>query len=170
MSHLRFWRWFEEVAVPTPNDGSVQDMKFITWGGVGNLPTVAEGAAYTELTVDDEKETAAFDKKGGYVGITLEMIRNSAIVQIQAVPRALATSAVRTRSAAVSAIFTANAGVGPTLATDATALFHANHSNIGTTALSQAEWRVIRAECFEHAEVNSSKSLAVFPKILPCSC
>ena len=104
-------------------------MKFITWGGIGNLPTVSEGAAYTELTVDDEKETAAFAKKGGYVGITLEMIRNSAIVQIQAVPRALATAAVRTRSAAVSAIFTVNSGVGPTMSTDSTALFHADHDS-----------------------------------------
>jgi hypothetical protein len=55
MSHLQFWRWFEQIAMPIPNDGSVQTMKFITWGGVGNLPTVSEGAAYTELTVDDEK-------------------------------------------------------------------------------------------------------------------
>ncbi len=164
MSHLHFWRWYEQVAMPIPNDGSVQDMKFITWGGINNLPTVSEGAAYTELTVDDEKETASFNKKGGYVGITLEMIRNSAIVQIQAVPRALATAAVRTRSAAISEIFTANAGVGPTLDTDSTALFHADHDNIGAVALSQAEWRVIRAECFAHQEVNSGKSLAVFPK------
>jgi hypothetical protein len=167
-SRLAFWRWFEKITYPIPNDGSVHSMKLITFGGVGNLPTVAEGAAYTELTVDDVKETATFYKKGGYVGITLEMIRNSAIVEIQAVPKALANAAVRTRSAAVSALFTSNSGVGPTLAQDSTALFHANHSNVATTALGtdNTAWRAARAECFQHTEVNSSKVLGVFPKFL----
>ena len=168
MSRLDFWRWYERVAMPIPNDGSVQSMKLITYGGIGNLPTVAEGAAYTELTVDDVKETASFTKKGGYVGITMEMIRNSQIVQIQAVPRALATAAVRTRSAAISAIFTSNSGVGPTLAQDSVALFHADHSNVATTAIGTdaTAWNAARAECFEHAEVNSGKSLAVFPRYI----
>jgi hypothetical protein len=168
MSRLDFWRWFERVAMPIPNDGSVQSMKLITYGGIGNLPTVTEGAAYTELTVDDVKETASFTKKGGYVGITIEMIRNSQIVEIQAVPRALATAAVRTRSAAVSTIFTSNSGVGPTLAQDSTALFHADHSNIATTALGTdaTAWNAARAECFEHTEVHSGKSLAVFPRYI----
>jgi hypothetical protein len=167
-SRLRFWRWYEQITYVIPNDGSVQDMKLITFGGVGNLPTVAEGAAYTELTVDDVKETAAFYKKGGYVGITLEMIRNSSIVEIQAVPKALAVAAVRTRSAAVSSIFTSNSGVGPTLAQDSTALFHASHNNIAATALGtdNSAWRAARKECFGHTEVNSSKPLAIFPKYL----
>ena len=168
MSRLDFWRWYERIALPIPNDGTVQSMKLITYGGIGNLPTVSEGAAYTELTVDDVKETASFTKKGGYVGITMEMIRNSQIVQIQAVPRALATAAVRTRSAAVSAIFTANSGVGPTLDQDSKALFHADHGNVATTALGTdlTAWKAARAECFEHSEVNSGKSLAVFPRFL----
>ncbi len=168
MSRLDFWRWYERITFPIPNDGSVQAMKLITYGGVGNLPTVAEGAAYTELTVDDVKEEASFTKKGGYVGVTMEMIRNSQIVQIQAVPRALATAAVRTRSAAISNIFTSNSGVGPTLAQDSTALFHANHNNVQTTALGSdlTAWSAARAECFEHTEVNSGKALAVFPRYL----
>ena len=167
-SKLRFWRWYENITYVIPNDGSVQDMKLITFGGVGNLPTVSEGAAYTELTVDDTKEVAAFYKKGGYVGITLEMIRNSAIVEIQAVPKALAVAAVRTRSAAVSNIFTSNSGVGPTLDQDSTALFHTDHSNVATTALGSdnTAWRAARKECFGHTEVNSDKALAVFPKFL----
>ena len=168
LSRLDFWRWYERIAMPIPNDGSVQSMKLITYGGVGNLPTVAEGAAYTELTVDDVKETASFAKKGGYVGITMEMIRNSQIVQMQAVPRALAVAAVRTRSAAISALFTSNSGVGPTLAQDSIALFHASHSNVATTALGTdaTAWKAARAECFEHTEVHSGKSLAVFPRFI----
>ena len=87
-------------------------------------------------------------------------------MQLQAVPRALAVAAVRTRSAAVSALFTANSGVGPTLATDSKALFHADHNNVATTAFDQAAWRAARAECFAHAEVHSGLKLAAFPKYL----
>jgi hypothetical protein len=53
-----------------------------------DLPTVSQGAAYTQLMVDDVTETAALSKKGGCVGITLEMIRSSDIRRIQAVPKA----------------------------------------------------------------------------------
>jgi hypothetical protein len=163
-SHMQFWRWYEAIAYVTPNDGTVQAMKFITFGGAGNLPTVAEGGAYTELSVDDEKETAAFVKKGGYVGITLEMIRNSNLLELQGVPRALATAAVRTRSAAISALFTDNSGIGPTLATDSKALFHADHNNVATAALDVTGWRAARAECFQHTEVSSGKAIGLFPK------
>ncbi len=163
-SALSHWRWYEQIAVPTPNDGSVQAMQWTTVGGIGNLPTVAEKGAYTELSTDDAAESASFVKKGGYVGITLEMIRNSDIMKLQAIPRGLATAALRTRSATISAIFTSNSGVGPTLGQDSTALFHTNHSNVATTAFSSAAWRAARLEAFKHTEVNSSKALAVFPK------
>ena len=168
LSHLQFWRWYERLAVPVSNDGSVHDMKLITLGGIGDLPPVTEGAAYTELTVDDVQETAPFTKKGGYVGITLEMIRNSAIREIQAIPKALAIAAVRTRSAAVASLFTANSGVGPTLSQDSKALFHADHNNLATTAFGTdaAAWRAARVECFNHVELHSGKKLAVYPKFL----
>jgi len=163
-SHLAHWRWYERVAYATPNDGSVQDMRWTTVGGIQNLPTVAEKAAYTELDMDDVAEANSFVKQGGYVGISIEMIRNSDILRIQAAPRALAAAAVRTRSATISAIFTANSGVGPTLDQDSTALFHASHSNVDTTAFSEAAWRAARTEAFSHTEIESGKALAVFPR------
>jgi hypothetical protein len=163
-SNLAMWRWYERVVWVAPNDGSLHDMQWITFGGIGNLPTVADGAAYTELTVDDAKEADPWVTKGGYVGISRKMIKNSDIARIQAVPVALATACVRTRSAAVSDIFTSNSGVGPTLDQDSTALFHTNHSNLGTTAFAQAEWRVVRTAIFKHTDVNSAKRLGYFPK------
>jgi hypothetical protein len=73
---------------------------------------------------------------------------------------------VRTRSAAVSALFTLNAGVGPTLAQDNKALFHNDHDNLATTAFGTdaTAWRAARAECYRHKEVGSEKALAVFPR------
>jgi hypothetical protein len=63
-------------------------MAWTSFGGVSTLPIVTEGGAYDELTVDDVKEGDSFVKYGGYVGITREMIKNSDIQRIQAVPRA----------------------------------------------------------------------------------
>lgn len=169
MANLTAWRWYEWVTDVAANDGSLHAMQWITVGGIGNLPTVAEGASYTELVVDDAKESSSFTKYGGYVGITREVLKNSDIARLQAIPRALANAAVRSRSAAVSAIFTANAGVGPTLAQDSTALFEASsHKNLLTTALGTdaTAWRAARAECFQHTELNSAKPLGIFPRYL----
>jgi hypothetical protein len=165
---LDHYRWYERVTDVAPNDGRLHDMKWITLGGIGNLPAVNEGAAYTELSVADAQETASFVKRGGYVGITREMIKNGDIMQLQAIPRALAAAAVRTRSAAVSAIFTANGGVGPTLGQDSKALFHLDHSNLATTALGAdaTAWRAARAECFQQTELGSGKPLGIFPRFL----
>jgi hypothetical protein len=165
---LDHYRWYERIASVEPNDGRLHAMKWITLGGIGNLPTVSEGGAYTELSVADVTETASFVKRGGYVGITREMIKNSDIMQLQAIPRALAVAALRTRSAAVAALFTASSGIGPTLSQDSKALFHADHSNLATTALGTdaTAWRAARKECFKHAEVNSGKVLGIFPRFL----
>jgi hypothetical protein len=165
---LDHYRWFERIVSVEPNDGSLQAMKWITLGGIANLPSVSEGAAYTELSVSDVKETAGFVKRGGYVGITREMIKNSDIMQLQAIPRALAAAALRTRSAAVAGLFTQSGGVGPTLAQDSKALFHLDHGNLATTALGTdaTAWRAARSECFQVAEVGSGKPLGIFPRYL----
>ena len=165
---LEHYRWYERVASVAPNDGRLHAMKWITLGGIGDLPAVSEGAAYTELSVADAKESASFVKRGGYVGITREMIKNGDIMQLQAIPRALAAAAVRTRSAAVGALFTAAGGVGPTLAQDSKALFHADHANLATTALGTdaAAWRAARSECFQQPELGGGKPLGIFPRYL----
>jgi hypothetical protein len=163
---LTFYRWFEKIAVPTANDGSLHDMSWISFGGITTLPSVPEKGSYSELDVDDVKEADSFVKYGGYVGITREMLRKSQIQRIQAVPRALAAASVKTRSAKIAAIFTANSGIGPTLDQDSTALFHSNHNNVATTALGtdMTAWRAAALECFKHTEVSSSDRIGTFPK------
>lgn len=162
---LEAYRWFEELVTVQPNDGSVQPMAWVSFGGIANLPTVAQGGAYTELTVGDSKESDAFVKKGGYVGITEEMYRNSDLARMQAIPRALAVAAVRTRSAAIASIFTVNAGVGPTMDDDSVALFNSAHgSNLQTTAFSYAAWQAAGLECYKHTELTSGMRLGLYPK------
>ncbi|HNT25111.1 MAG TPA: hypothetical protein PKM21_12135 [Anaerolineales bacterium] len=166
-ARLAHYRWYEPLVAVQPTDGTLQDMAWIQFGGIANLPVVAEGAAYTELTVADTKESDSFTKYGGYVGITDKMLRNSALGVLQAIPRALVTAAIQTRSAAIASIFTSNAGVGPTLDQDSTALFHtANHGNLATTAYSWAAWKAARLECAKQTELGSSKRQMLFPKYL----
>ena len=164
---LSEYRWFEDLVTVQPHDGSTHDMAWISVGGISTLPVVAEGAAYTELSLADSKETDSFVKYGGYIGVTQEMLRKSEIAKIQAIPRALAVSAIRTRSAAIAGIFTANSGVGPTLDDDSTALFHSNHgSNVQTTALGTdlVAWKAARLECWKMTEAGSSKRLGFWPR------
>jgi len=115
-------------------------------GTVGTLPEVSEGAEYTELPIGDSPETADFTKYGGYIPLTLELIDRDMSRKLAAYPRELAAAGLRKISALVSALFTANAGVGPTMA-DTGALFNntavttaGGHANLLTTALAAAAW------------------------------
>jgi hypothetical protein len=161
---MQYPRWWERI-VSNQDFTSLQQVKWITLGGVGELPTVDEGAAYTELTWDDQAETADFVKKGGYLGITLEAIDKDDTRRLRAAPQALAQAAWLTLGKAVSAIFTSNSGAGPTMA-DGGALFNATavttsggHANLLTTALSHAQWIVVRTAMMKQAEVNSGERL-----------
>ena len=98
-------RWWEKIIIAEDFD-SLQSVKWVTLGGVGELPTVSEGASYTELTWDDAKETATFVKKGGYLGLTLEAIDKDDTRRLRAAPRALAQAAWLTLSKGISAVFT----------------------------------------------------------------
>ena len=48
-------RWWEPIVL-RDNFNTLQTIKWITLGGVGELPVVSEGAAYSELTWDDAAE------------------------------------------------------------------------------------------------------------------
>ena len=79
-------RWWEPI-VRRETFTNLQTVKWITLGGVGELPAVAEGAAYTELTWDDAAETAAWQKRGGYLGITLEAMDKDDVGRLRNAPR-----------------------------------------------------------------------------------
>jgi len=162
---LAHYRWYEPLISVQPTDGSLQDMAWLQFGGIANLPVIADGAAYTELTVANSKESDSFVKHGGYVGITDKMLRNSDIARIQAIPKALTTSAIQTRSYAVSYLFTQATGTGPTLDDDGVVLFHTvTHGNLATTAFSPAAWAAARIECYKMTEMGSSKRMGFSPR------
>jgi hypothetical protein len=156
-----FPQWWAPFVSPQ-DFTSLQQIRWITLGGVGELPTVAEGAAYTELTWDDLAQRQSFVKKGGYLGLTIEAIDRDETGRLTAAPRALAQAAWLTLSRSISEIFTSNSGVGPNIYYDDTntrALFHSSNSNLGSTALSYAAWVSTRIAMRKHAEHNSAERL-----------
>lgn len=160
-------RWWEPV-VSIQDFDSLQDVRWITLGGVGELPTVSEGAAYSELTWDDQTETDSFVKKGGYLGITLEAIDKDETYKLRAAPRALAQAAWLTLSKSVSAIFTDNSGLGPAMS-DSNYLFDASHhGNLLTDALSWTAYKAVRTAMRKQTELNSGERLGALtaPKFL----
>ncbi|MFC1996977.1 hypothetical protein ACFLXI_05140 [Chloroflexota bacterium] len=171
MAQLPKW-W--EPAVTKVNFNTLHDARWVTLGGVGELPTVAEGESYDEMTWDDQVETDSFVKKGGYLGITLEAIDKDDTMKIQAAPRMLARSAWMTLGKSIAAIFTTASGAGPTMS-DTGALFNATavttpggHANLLTTALALAEFKVVRLAMMKQPELNSDERLGalVAPKFL----
>jgi hypothetical protein len=163
---IAYPQWWTPIVVASDFD-NMQAVKWITLGGVGELPVVAEGAAYTELTWDDKYETASFVKKGGYLGITMEAIDKDDTGRLRNAPRALAQAAWLTLSKSLSYIFTQSSGVGPTLV-DSTALFDASRANLGTTALSVSSYIAARTAMRKFTEVNSGERLGALtaPKYL----
>lgn len=166
--------WWKKI-VQEDDLETLNDVRWITVGGFGDLPTVAEGAAYTEIVWDDNTETASFVKKGGYVGLTLEMLDRDQTNKVKGIPIGLATAQLRTLSNAIATLFTTASGAGPTLA-DGTAWFHSTSAlrggdgstaasgNLGTTALAAAEWDVAVQKIFKATELNSGKRLGLRPR------
>ncbi len=137
--------WWTRIAT-VEHFGSLQQISGTLVGTVGSLPSVAEGAAYTELKVGDSSETAEFVKYGGYIPLTMELIDRDETRKLKAYPREMAAAGLRNISSLIAAIFSANAGVGPDLA-DTGALFNGTvvtdpggHANLGTTALAADAW------------------------------
>lgn len=163
-----FERWWDG-ALTEMDFATLQDVEWISLGGIGELPTVAEGAAYPELGWDDQGETSAFVKKGGYVGISLEAMDKDQTSRLQAAPQALARAAWMTLGKAIAAIFTSNSNVGPTMG-DSVALFgsHSSGTNLGSTALSWTSWDATRTAMEKFTEINSAERLGglTSPKLL----
>ncbi len=156
--------WFRRVS-HEEDFNTLQTVDWVTVGGFGDLPTVAEGAAYTELSWTDKAETSAWTKKGGYIGLTMEMIDRDQTQKVRQIPNMLATAGVRTLSAAVANVFTANSTAGITLS-DAKALFHADRGNIDTNALSAANWDAAIQKVYKMTELGSGRRLGVRPRYI----
>ncbi len=146
--------WWKQVSVQE-HFNTLNSVSGTLVGTVGDLPTVAEGGAYTELNVGDSAETATFKKYGGYIPLTLELIDRDETRKLRSYARELASAGMRKISRLVAAIFTASSGVGANLS-DGSALFNTTevttsggHANLDTLALNATNWDVVSGRVYK---------------------
>ncbi len=152
--------WRQLVNVVPVNDFRVQHRT--RWGGYGDLPTVAEGADYEPLTSPtDEEATYKAGKRGGTEDVTLEMIKNDDVGAIRRIPTKLSRAAKRTLAKFVFDFLRTNPVVY-----DTKALFHVDHNNLFTAALSKAELATHRLAMLKQTELSSNDRIGIAPSRL----
>ena len=132
------------------------------FGGYGDLPAVAEKGNYNPLTSPtDEEAKYAVTKRGGTESVTLEMVKNDDVAAIERIPGKLNMAAKRTLGRFVLDFIRANPVIY-----DGKALFHADHGNLGTAALSDAAYAAARLAMLKQKEPGSDSQIGIPPRNL----
>jgi hypothetical protein len=158
MTKLDTWR---QVCTTTPvNDFRTQERMQI--GGYGNLPAVAQSAAYAPLTSPgDARSTYAATKRGGVETVTMETIINDDVQAVRRVPVEMALAAKNTLYEFVFDFYRTNPVIYDTLA-----LYVAGHNNLFTGALSAAEYAAHRLAMIKQTRMGSGKRMGTQPSYL----
>lgn len=134
----------------------------VRFGGYGDLPKVGESAPYLLVaSPTDEEAKYRVEKRGGIETVTLEMIKNDDVGAVQKIPIRLSRAAKRTLSKFVLDLMRVNPVIF-----DGKALFHADHGNLATAALSQASLAAARLAMKRQPEKDSGDRLGVPPRFL----
>ncbi|MBZ7921650.1 ATP-dependent Clp protease proteolytic subunit [Ensifer adhaerens] len=104
------------------------------------LSAVPEGGEYSFATIGDRGEQIQLATYGKMFSITRQAIINDDMSFFTKVPSRMGRAAIRTVGNLVYAVLTANAAMG-----DGITLFHADHDNVGTGALTTASLDAGRA-------------------------
>lgn len=114
--------------------GSLSDFKTSKRVGLNTFPSLREvrpGAEYKHATVGDRGEDIVLATYGEQFSINRQAIINDDLSAFTRIPSSMGRAAIRTVGDLVYAILTSNPNMS-----DNTALFHSNHANLGTGALS----------------------------------
>lgn len=125
-----------------------------------SLDKVAEGAEYQYGTIGDRGEQIMLATYGKLFSITRQAIINDDLSAIDRVPRIMGRAAIRTVGDLVYAVLTANPAMS-----DGTALFHANHKNLlSSAAISVA--RIDEAKSKMRLQKDGKATLDIRPSYL----
>ncbi len=159
----KYQLWRKVFRIGTATD--FKDQNVTEWGGYGDLQNVLESGAYPELAKPtDSNAKYRVSKKGGLATITMEMIKNDDRNIITQIPNKLARAAARTLSKFAWDFYLNNRN-----APDGKALFHADHNNLFSTALSQEELMVHWRAIMNQQELDTGEMLEIEPAFLLCS-
>lgn len=116
--------------------GSLSDFKANKRVDLNLFPSLAEvpeGAEYSYGTIGDRGETIQLATYGKMFGITRQAIVNDDMSAFTRIPQRMGRAAKRTVGNLVYAVLTDNAAMA-----DGVTLFHADHDNVGTGAITTA--------------------------------
>ncbi len=152
--------WRRIASVTRLNDFRTQER--VQMGGYGNLPAVAQGAAYTALTSPgDLKATYAATKRGGLETLTLEAIKNDDVGAIRRIPQELALAAANTLYEFVFDFLRTNP-----IIYDTAALYTVGKGNLFSTAFSAGQFMAHRLAMQKQVRLSSAKRRGVTPRHL----
>ena len=157
---IRYDVWRGLATTVPINDFRTQERT--RFGGYGDLPTVAESAAYGALgSPTDEKASYTVAKRGGTEDVTLEMIKNDDVGVIRQIPVKLSRSAKRTLGKFVLDFLADNPKIH-----DGATLFHAGHHNLGAAALGRTAFAAGRLAMLCQTEPGSGDKIGIPPRYL----
>ncbi|TGQ69524.1 Clp protease ClpP [Mesorhizobium sp. M00.F.Ca.ET.186.01.1.1] len=135
-SMLKGYLEAEETYAKWTAKGSLSDFKPAKRVDLNLFPSLAEvpeGGEYTYATIGDRGESIQLATYGKMFAITRQAIINDDMSVFTRIPSRMGRAANRTVGNLVYAVLTANAAMS-----DGIALFHTNHKNIGTGAITMA--------------------------------
>ncbi|MCX8985824.1 ClpP-like prohead protease/major capsid protein fusion protein, partial [Citrobacter portucalensis] len=133
-SLLQGWDEAAETFELWTKKGQLSDFKTAHRVGMGGFPSlrqVREGAEYKYITTGDKGETIALATYGEIFSITRQAIINDDLNQLTDVPMKMGRAAKGTIGDLVYALLTSNGKLS-----DGKALFHADHKNLSSGAIS----------------------------------
>jgi ATP-dependent Clp endopeptidase proteolytic subunit ClpP len=133
-SLLQGWEEAEETFELWTKKGQLSDFKTahrVGMGGFSSLAKVREGAEFKYVTTGDKGETIALATYGNIFSVTRQAIINDDLNQLTDVPMKMGRAAKGTIGDLVYATLTGNAKLS-----DGKALFHGDHGNTSTGAIS----------------------------------
>jgi hypothetical protein len=141
-----------------------KNWRILKLGEFGNFANVAEGGAYLDIgganEPTEEEITLKIVKRGGLYIYTWEMIVNDDTRAFQRIPGKLARAAARTLNEDVWDVLLNNGNYQ----VDATAIFHATHNNLVTTALSLNNLKTMRREMVQQKDIDDREAGRVVPR------
>ena len=138
------------TAAAVPN---FKSMEIVRLGFIGDLADVGEGDPFLEINPPaDEKAFYLVTKRGGLITVTREAVLADEVGAIQRVIQQVARSASRTLARYVWQKFITNATYTP----DSKAIFHVDHANLGSAALSVAALNAARSALFNMKELDAA--------------
>jgi len=153
--------WRKVASIVPRNDFKTNTVTNL--GGYDDFPTVAESGPYTAATSPgEEAATYALLKRGYSETISMEAIRNDDLGAIRRIPVAWGRAAMRTLYKYVFNMIITN----PTIGTDSKALFHVDHSNKLTDALSETAYIAARKLLAQQVDKTSAAIIGFAPKYL----